>query len=110
MPSALARSIRAAALGARDDARTVLGAATSRPRPYEAPQWVIEEDARMTTTRRAGTGKRELLKSAAGTTFTKRRADGTFKEHDAVGRSLTTDRRRKAKTKVASGHGDRGDR
>jgi hypothetical protein len=64
----------------------------------------------MTTNRTAGGGKRELLKSAAGKTFTKRRADGTFKEHDAVGRSLAVDRRQKAKTKVASGHGDRGDR
>ncbi len=71
---------------------------------------VSEEDALMATTRKAGGGKRELLKSAAGKTFTKRRADGTFKEHDAVGRSLATDRRRKAKTKVAAGHGDRGDR
>jgi len=64
----------------------------------------------MTTTRSARGSKRELLKSAAGKTFTKRRADGTFKEHDAVGRSLAADRRRHAKTKVAAGHGDRGDR
>ena len=64
----------------------------------------------MTTTRKAGGGKRELLKSAAGKTFTKRRSDGTFKEHDAVGRSLAADRRQTAKTKVAAGHGDRGDR
>lgn len=64
----------------------------------------------MTTKRKGGGGKRELLESAAGKTFSKRRADGTFKEHDAVGRSLAADRRQKAKTKVASGRGDRGDR
>jgi len=64
----------------------------------------------MTTTKKAGSDKRELLDSNAGKTFTKRRSDGTFKEHDALGRSLASDRRQKAKTKVASGHGDRGDR
>ena len=64
----------------------------------------------MATTKKAGSSKRELLDSNAGKTFTRRRSDGTFKEHDAVGRSLSADRRRTAKTKVASGQGDRGDR
>ena len=40
-----------------------------------------------------------------------RRKKGKFtKSQDEVGRSLTGDRRKHAKTKVKSGEGDRGDR
>jgi hypothetical protein len=55
-------------------------------------------------------GKRELLKSRSATFFAKRTAKGRFKEMDERGRSLTADRRRKAKTKAKRGYGDRGDR
>ena len=44
-----------------------------------------------------------------GTRFVRRRQDGTFKESDQVGPSLTADRRQKAKTKSPKGQGDRGD-
>ena len=54
--------------------------------------------------------KRELIDPGTDTRFVRRKADGTFKESDDVGRSLAQDRQRKAKTKVKSGHGDRGDR
>jgi hypothetical protein len=40
----------------------------------------------------------------------KRGAGGRFKESDDVGKSLAADRRTKATRKVASGHGDKGDR
>jgi hypothetical protein len=40
-----------------------------------------------------------------------RRKGGKFtKSQDEVGRSLAADRRKRAKTKVKSGEGDRGDR
>jgi hypothetical protein len=40
-----------------------------------------------------------------------RRKKGKFtKSQDDVGRSLTSDRRQRAKTEVKSGEGDRGDR
>ena len=40
-----------------------------------------------------------------------RRKKGKFtKSQDEVGRSLTSDRRQRAKTEVKSGEGDRGDR
>jgi len=40
-----------------------------------------------------------------------RRKGGKFtKSQDQVGRSLAADRRKRAKTKVKSGEGDRGDR
>jgi hypothetical protein len=55
-------------------------------------------------------GKRDLVKSRTATLFAKRTRSGRFREMDEVGRSLGTDRRRRAKTKVRSGYGDRGDR
>ena len=39
----------------------------------------------------------------------RRGAGGKFKESDDVGKSLSQDRRKKAKTKVKSGQGDRRD-
>lgn len=54
--------------------------------------------------------KRELINTGSDKRYVRRRADGTFKESDDVGRSLAADRRTKAKTKSAKGQGDRGDR
>ena len=71
---------------------------------------------RKTATRRKssspkrGSGKRELLKSRTATFFARRTSRGRFKEMDERGRSLTADRRRKAKTRTKSGYGDKGDR
>jgi len=42
-------------------------------------------------------------------TIRQARRQGRFKESDDVGKSLTADRRVKAKTKVKSGQGDKGD-
>jgi len=41
--------------------------------------------------------------------FVRRDEQGRFKESDDVGRSLAQDMRRKAKTAVKPGQGDRGD-
>ena len=57
-----------------------------------------------------GSGRRELINTGADKRFVRRGGSGQFKESDDVGRSLRSDRRRSAKTKVKSGHGDRGDR
>jgi hypothetical protein len=54
--------------------------------------------------------KRELIDTGADKRFVQRGARGKFKESDDVGKSLTADRRKKAKTKVKSGQGDKGDR
>lgn len=62
------------------------------------------------TTKKRGSGKRELINTGTDKRFVRRGASGRFKESDDVGRSLSTDRRRKAKTKAKSGQGDRGDR
>jgi hypothetical protein len=54
--------------------------------------------------------KRELIDTGTDKRFVRRGAKGRFKESDDVGRSLTVDRRKKAKRKVRSGYGDKGDR
>ena len=60
--------------------------------------------------RKRSSGKRELLKTRNASFFGKRTGRGRFKEMDERGRSLGTDRRRKAKAKAKRGYGDRGDR
>jgi hypothetical protein len=60
--------------------------------------------------RKRGSGKRELIDTGTNKMFAKRRADGTFKEMDDVGRSLSADRRRTAKRSTKTGYGDQGDR
>jgi hypothetical protein len=55
-------------------------------------------------------GKRELVDTGTATMFGKRGAQGRFKEMDVVGRSLSADQRRQAKTASKPGYGDRGDR
>jgi hypothetical protein len=54
--------------------------------------------------------KRELVKQGSGKRFVRRDERGRFTaDQSEVGRSLTVDRRTKAKTIVAKGQGDRGD-
>ena len=53
--------------------------------------------------------KRELIDTGTDKRYVRRNDDGTFKESDDVGRSLSQDVRRHAKTKVDKGQGDRGD-
>jgi hypothetical protein len=54
--------------------------------------------------------KRTLIAPKGDTRYVRRDASGRFKEVEDVGRSLTQDRKRKAKTKAKKGQGDRGDR
>ena len=53
--------------------------------------------------------KRELIDTGHDKRYVRRDAKGQFNESDDVGRSLSQDRRRKAKTVAAKGQGDRGD-
>jgi hypothetical protein len=54
-------------------------------------------------------GKRELINTGTDKRYVKRNAKGQFAESDDVGRSLSQDKKRKAKTTVKPGYGDRGD-
>ena len=54
--------------------------------------------------------KRELIEPHQGDKrYIRRDEQGRIKESDDVGRSLSQDRRRKAKTTVKPGQGDKGD-
>jgi hypothetical protein len=56
------------------------------------------------------TSKRTLIEPHKGDKrYARRNQTGEFKKEVDVGRSLAADRRSKAKTKVKSGQGDRGD-
>ena len=55
--------------------------------------------------------KRELIDTGTDKRYVRRNKRGTsFVESDDVGRSLAADRRKRAKTMVKSGEGDKGDR
>lgn len=53
--------------------------------------------------------KRELIDTGTDKRYVRRDVRGRFKEVEDVGRSLSQDRRRKAKTKAPKGQKDRGD-
>ena len=54
--------------------------------------------------------KRTTIAPRGDKRYIRRDAKGRIKESDDVGRSLSADRRRTAKTTAKSGMGDRGDR
>jgi hypothetical protein len=57
----------------------------------------------------ASHGKRELIDTGKDKRYVRRDDKGQFKESDDVERSLAADVRKKAKTTVPAGQGDRGD-
>lgn len=56
------------------------------------------------------TGKRELIAPNGDKRLVRRDEAGRFTESDDLGRSLSQDVKRAAKTRTSSGQGDRGDR
>jgi len=66
--------------------------------------------AKKSSTRKRSSTKRELIDTGKNKMYAKRTASGRFKEMDDVSRSLSAERRTKAKTSVKSGFGDQGDR
>jgi hypothetical protein len=57
----------------------------------------------------ANKGDRELIDTGTDKRYVRRDEKGRFEESDDVGRSLAQDVKKKAKTVVESGQGDRGD-
>jgi hypothetical protein len=55
-------------------------------------------------------GKRELIDTGSDKRYVRRDEKGQFDEVVDVGRSLSQDRKRDAKTESKPGYGDRGDR
>lgn len=58
---------------------------------------------------KSGTGKRTTINPNNDSRYIRRDEGGRIKESDDQGKSLKKDRERKAKTKVQSGQGDKGD-
>ncbi|HEX8890575.1 MAG TPA: hypothetical protein VF779_15585 [Pyrinomonadaceae bacterium] len=56
-----------------------------------------------------GAAKRELIDTGNDKRYVRRDEKGRFDEVDDVGRSLSQDIKRKAKTTVKAGQGDKGD-
>lgn len=54
--------------------------------------------------------KRELINTGRDKRYVRRNEEGQFKESDDVGKSASQDQKRRAKTVVKAGQGDRGDR
>lgn len=54
--------------------------------------------------------KRKLIAPKGDKRFIRRDSEGRIKESDDVGRSLSQDQKRKAKTAAKAGQGDKGDR
>ena len=71
---------------------------------------MAKKSTRKKTAGRKKATKRELIDTGTDKRFVRRGAGGKFKESDDVSRSLSADRRKKAKTKIKSGQGDKGDR
>jgi hypothetical protein len=64
----------------------------------------------MPAKKKSKTSKRTILEPTKGDRrYVRRNKKGEFKKEVSVGRSLAADRKRKAKTKVPKGQGDRGD-
>ena len=64
----------------------------------------------MPAKKKSKTSKRTVIEPKKGDRrYVRRNKQGEFKKEVSVGRSLAADRKRKAKTKVKKGQGDRGD-
>jgi hypothetical protein len=64
----------------------------------------------MPAEKKSKTSKRTVIEPKKGDRrYVRRNKKGEFKKEVSVGRSLAADRKRKAKTKVPKGQGDRGD-
>jgi hypothetical protein len=63
-----------------------------------------------TAPKKKKSAKRELIDTGRDKRYVRRDEEGQFKESDDVGRSLSQDRKRKAKKSAKPGQGDKGDR
>ena len=59
---------------------------------------------------RKGSGRRDTVKTKNATLYARRDGSGRFTDLAEKGKSLTRDRKQRAKTRVKSGYGHRGDR
>jgi protein subunit release factor B len=75
-----------------------------------APNSSKSKKQKMPAKKKSKTSKRTVIEPHKGDRrYARRNKEGEFKKQVNVGRSLAADRKRKAKTKVKKGQGDRGD-
>ena len=70
---------------------------------------VAAKSKKSSGTKRRAAAKRELIDTGTDKRYVRRDGKGRFDEVDDVGRSLSQDRKRTAKTTVKAGQGDKGD-
>jgi hypothetical protein len=63
----------------------------------------------MAKSSKSSSGKRTLIESKGDKRYVRRDAKGRFTGSDDVGKSLSQDVKKSAKTKVKPGYGDKGD-
>jgi hypothetical protein len=86
-------------------------AARKKASKKKAAKKTVKKKAARKKAVRKSAAKRELIDTGTNKLYVRRNARGTsFKEVEDVGRSLSADRRRKAKTVSKRGQGDKGDR
>ena len=68
-----------------------------------------KKSAKKSAPKKKRAAQRELIDTGRDKRYVRRDLEGQFKESDDQGRSLSLDRKRKAKTIVKSGQGDQGD-
>jgi hypothetical protein len=71
-------------------------------------QWIIKKEVAMAKKKKAA--KREVIDTGRDKRFVRRDSEGKFDESDDMGRSLSQDRKKKAKRATKAGQGDKGDR
>jgi hypothetical protein len=92
-------------------ARVAAGRISQRPRRKSWQHQKRKAASPKPAAKRKRVSHRELIDTGTNKLFVRRNERGTsFKKVVDAGRSITADKRRKAKRKVPSGQGDRGDR
>jgi hypothetical protein len=82
----------------------------TRPAGSRAANYRQNRKDKMPAKKKSKTSKRTVIEPKKGDRrYVRRNKQGEFKKEVSVGRSLAADRKRKAKTKVKKGQGDRGD-
>jgi hypothetical protein len=65
--------------------------------------------AKKKSAKKKAAAKRTLIAPRGDQRYVRRKSSGQFKESDNVSRSLSSDRRKRAKRKAKRGQGDKGD-
>jgi hypothetical protein len=102
------RERRAARVETRSGARA-LWPSEQRMKEEKRKRMATKKGSSKKSSSKKRSSKRELIDTGTDKRYVRRDEKGRFDEVDDVGRSLSQDVKRKAKTKVPAGQGDKGD-